>query len=140
MSRYISDTLKQHIRDDAKAICGYCQTQERIIGSPLEIDHLIPISMGGQTIRSNLWLACSTCNCFKANLIQATDHATNEIVPIFNPRNMLWYEHFTWIDEGLRMEGLTPVGRATVELLRVNNDYIVRARFLWIQTGWHPPS
>jgi hypothetical protein len=39
----------------------------------------------------------------------------------------------------LRIVGLTSVGRATVEALKMNNPYIVPARRLWIIAGWHPP-
>jgi hypothetical protein len=39
----------------------------------------------------------------------------------------------------LRIIGLMPAGRATVEALKMNNDYIVPARRLWVMAGWHPP-
>ena len=42
--------------------CGYCLTTELLIGAPMEIEHIIPTALGGQTEESNLWLACSLCN------------------------------------------------------------------------------
>jgi len=36
--------------------------------------------------------------------------------------------------------GLTPVGRATVEALRLNNEIAVEVRRNWVLVGWHPPS
>lgn len=34
----------------------------------------------------------------------------------------------------------TSTGRATVIALRLNNDYVVEARALWIESNWHPPT
>jgi hypothetical protein len=31
-------------------------------------------------------------------------------------------------------------GRATVEVLNMNNDLAVLVRRNWIQAGWHPPT
>jgi hypothetical protein len=36
--------------------------------------------------------------------------------------------------------GQTPVGRATVVALRLNNEYVVPSRRVWIAAGWHPPA
>jgi hypothetical protein len=40
----------------------------------------------------------------------------------------------------LRIEGISPTGRATVVALRMNNEHLVRARRRWVLAGWHPPS
>jgi hypothetical protein len=34
---------------------------------------------------------------------------------------------------------LTATGRATVRALRLNNEYVVEARALWMARQWHPP-
>jgi hypothetical protein len=62
------------------------------------------------------------------------------VVPLFNPREQRWSAHFAWTDGGVRIRGLTPTGRATMEALRLNNPYIVPARRLWVVAGWHPPA
>jgi hypothetical protein len=37
--------------------------------------------------------------------------------------------------------GRTPIGRATVEALRLNNEFIVIARQFWVEAGhWPPPD
>ena len=70
MSRsYIAKALRDQIATDARHRCGYCLTSARIIGAPMEIDHIIPESLGGPTLRENLWLACSMCNDHKGNRI-----------------------------------------------------------------------
>jgi hypothetical protein len=35
---------------------------------------------------------------------------------------------------------ITPVGRATVVALRLNNEYVVPSRRVWGAAGWHPPA
>jgi len=59
---------------------------------------------------------------------------------LFNPRTQRWLDHFAWDDRDTRIVGLTPTGRATVDALKLNNAYIVPARRLWVQAGWHPPK
>ena len=79
MSRsHIAKALREQIVTEARHRCGYCLTSARIIGAPMEIDHIIPESLGGPTVRENLWLACSMCNDHKANRIAALDPLTEE--------------------------------------------------------------
>lgn len=82
MSRYISNALKEKIRQQAKFRCGYCLRSELLIGMPMEFEHLIPLALGGQTVEENLWLSCRRCNEFKGIQIQGFDLETNENVPI----------------------------------------------------------
>jgi 5-methylcytosine-specific restriction endonuclease McrA len=136
----ISRALRQKITEQARHRCGYCLTSEFVVGAPMEIDHIIPLSLGGPTEESNLWLACSLCNEYKANRVAAIDPQTDEMVLLFNPRLDKWSEHFAWNSSADRMVGLTPVGRATVIALNVNRPSLVRARQAWTLVGWHPPN
>jgi len=120
--------------------CGYCQTQEVVIGMPLVIDHIIPEAKGGTSEDQNLWLACRRCNEFKGKQTSSTDPETGEQAPLFNPRIQVWSNHFAWTEEDVMIIGLTSVGRATVKALKLNNAYIVRSRRRWVSTGWHPPQ
>lgn len=106
----------------------------------MEIDHIIPESLGGLTIRENLWLACSMCNDHKGTRIAAPDPRTGETVRIFDPRRQIWSEHFTWSTEGDRIIGKTPAGRATIVVLCLNRVELVEARRGWVIAGWHPPE
>ena len=38
-----------------------------------------------------------------------------------------------------QISGITSVGRATIEALQMNNEYVVEARRFWVFAGWHPP-
>ena len=44
-----------------------------------------------------------------------------------------------WTNNGTAIAGTTAVGRATIEALNLNNEYIVRSRRRWVSIGWHPP-
>ncbi|MCX7419423.1 MAG: HNH endonuclease signature motif containing protein [Planctomycetia bacterium] len=107
---------------------------------PFEIDHVIPESLGGLTVRENLCLSCSSCNDRKNCRTAAIDPTTGQLTPLFHPRRQTWSQHFQWRDDGLRIEGLTPVGRATVLALQLNNTVLVTARRSWVRVGWHPPK
>lgn len=137
---YIPASLRRAIAEQAGQRCGYCQTTPAYSGGQLQIDHIIPLAAGGQTIESNLWLACGLCNRNKRVQTHALDPITNEIVPLFNPRLQVWWDHFAWSEDGSHVIGQTPCGRATVVALKLNNDYIVPARKNWVRVGWHPPQ
>lgn len=138
--RYIPKALRDLITEQAGRRCGYCLTQEAIVGAPMEIDHLFPESLGGSTEEDNLWLACSLCNDHKGDRVAAPDPETGEVVRLFNPRHQSWAEHFAWTAEGDRIVGLTPVGRATAIALNLNRPALARARRVWVDAGWHPPE
>lgn len=141
MSRaYIPAALRERVAAQAGRRCGYCLTAEAVIGAPLEIDHILPESLGGKTEEDNLWLACSLCNDHKGNRIAALDPVTGLQVRLFDPRRQSWAEHFVWSDAGDRIGGRTATGRATVVALNLNRPSLVQARRLWVAVGWHPPQ
>jgi len=140
MNEYIPKPLRERVAVQARHRCGYCLTSEAIVGIPMEIDHIVPRSLGGLTEEDNLWLACSLCNEHKGIRTVALDPLTGEMVPLFNPRRQVWQEHFAWTAEGDRIIGLTAIGRATVVALNLNRPSLVKARQVWVAAGWHPPK
>jgi len=130
--------LRQQITERDGHRRSYCHSPE-IVGVPMVIDHVIPANVGGATTLGNLALACYRCNEFKGARLNAVDPLTNETVPLFNPCAQEWHRHFAWSAEGLRIIGQTAIGRATVETLRLNNEWIISARQIWIRAGLHPP-
>jgi len=136
----VSASLRRQVAQDARHRCGYCLTPEPILGRPMVIDHIMPKARGGTSVRENLWLACRRCNEFKGSRTHAVDPVTDVEVALFNPRRQSWPVHFAWSEDGTEIVGLTAIGRATVACLRLNNDEIVGARWLWAQAGWHPPA
>ena len=137
---YIPVDLARRVRETARDRCGYCLSPQRLVLGRLQLEHLLPRSRGGQTEESNLWLSCALCNNYKGDRTHAFDPITNELVPLFNPRIQNWFEHFRWSEEGLRIIGLTPIGRATVEVLHLSDDPdALTVRSYWVLAGWHPP-
>jgi hypothetical protein len=61
------------------------------------------------------------------------------LTSFFNPRKQLWIEHFAWINGVTQVIGVTASGRVTATALRINNEYIVATRSIWVARGWHPP-
>lgn len=114
--------------------------QEVISGIPLTVEHITPKAKGGQDDDENLWLSCRLCNEKKSMLTEAADPLTGSIVPLFNPRQQIWSEHFAWRKEGTQIIGLTITGRATVEALSLNSELRVPSRAIWVKAGYHPPD
>ena len=135
----VPELLRQQLFKEADYRCEYCRTSHRLVGMPPVIDHITPQAAGGSDERENLAAACYRCNEFKGSKTHAPDPATGELLSLFNPRTQSWSEHFAWANGGTHIIGLTPLGRATTVALRLNNDYVVEARSLWIAREWHPP-
>jgi hypothetical protein len=136
----VSEELRARIRTQAGNRCGYCQSAQRYVFAPLEIDHIIPTARGGTDEEENLWLACRMCNGFKGDRTHGLDPLTGQEVPLYDPRQQQWAEHFSWSADGLQIIGLTPCGRATVVMLQLNNVIAVMVRREWVSAGWHPST
>ena len=136
----IPPALRIKIAESGQHRCGYCLTQVAVTGMAMEIDHLLPVAAGGDSTVENLWLACPRCNRAKGTQTHAVDAETGRQAPLFNPRTQVWREHFAWRDAGVTVVGLTPIGRATVVALDMNNNFVIRARRVWVLWGWHPPD
>jgi hypothetical protein len=138
---YIPVEIERRVRTAAKNRCGYCLSPQHLVMARLEIEHILPISKGGTNDESNLWLACPLCNRYKSDKITGVDLETGENVKLFNPRTQVWFEHFDWTEDGLRIIGKTPNGRATVTTLHLSDDPdALEVRSYWVLAGWHPPK
>ena len=97
------------------------------------------MAAGGKTRADNLCLACPSCNRYKAAHQTAVDPVTSENIALFHPRSDTWEKHFRWAENSSILEGLSPTGRATLALLRLNRPQLVNVRKLWVKLGEHPP-
>jgi hypothetical protein len=140
MATYVSEDLRARVEAADGGLCRYCLVSEINSGMPLTYDHIKPRSKGGETSFENVCRACRPCNEFKTDAVHALDPLTAEPAPLFNPRTQRWSEHFTWSADRTCVEGLSPVGRATVVALRMNRPTITTARGRWAEAGWHPPA
>ena len=121
-SQYIPVSLRQLVFDRACGLCEYCRSQAKYSTDPLVMDHIYPVSRGGQTIADNLALSCQTCNNYKYTKVEAIDPVMEQLAPLFHPRQMNWAKHFTWNEDATQLLGITPIGRATIVLLQTNRS------------------
>jgi len=135
----ISSTLRSLVAKRDGNMCAYCQTTEDNCGLRMHVDHIIPESAGGLTTPDNLCLVCFACNIYKAAHYEVVEPLSGKYVRLFNPFSQSWLSHFAWDESKINIVGLTPVGRATIETLRMNNETVVKARKRWVSGGWHPP-
>jgi hypothetical protein len=137
---YISQALRREVIERAKSRCEYCLAPMGIGTDLFAIEHITPESAGGLTVLENLALACSSCNTFKGSATTYPDPLTEQLVALFHPRQQLWETHFLWSEDTLRVIGITPTGRATVTLLRMNQQALVNLRQVLRLAGLHPPA
>ena len=48
------------------AVCYYCE--KNLKASEVTMDHVVPLSQGGKSVKSNLVVACKDCNNKKKNM------------------------------------------------------------------------
>jgi hypothetical protein len=136
---YIPLSLRRALyAERTEARCAYCQSPERLLGIPLEADHIIPEALGGKTVLENLCLCCRSCNSHKGVKVRETDPQTGRNVRLFNPKQQKWSTHFAWSEDSTLIVGRTSTGRTTVEALNMNHRLIVDLRELWQVLGQHP--
>lgn len=117
--------------------CEYCCISQVGQVATFHIDHIFPVVAGGETIADNLALACVSCSLRKGARQMLEDSETGEMVSIFNPRQQIWKEHFSW--NGVELIGLTATGRATVQALDLNRSTMLAIRAEEELLGRHPP-
>ncbi len=135
----ISVVKKRLVIERAQERCEYCQCRSDHATETFAIEHVIPVSRGGNDDVANLALACSGCNSRKYNKLEAVDPANGELVPLFNPRLQHWEEHFGWSKDYTQVIGLTATGRATTAALQMNRQNVINIRRGMFMIGVHPP-
>lgn len=139
MSDTISKQTRRAVAERAKGCCEYCYSQERFAPVSFSVEHIIPRQVGGASAIDNLALSCQECNNHKYIKIKAYDPASDELVPLYHPRQHHWAEHFTWSDDFTFIIGISPTGRATIEALQLNRQGVVNLRRVLYEMAEHPP-
>jgi HNH endonuclease len=124
----------------AQGYCEYCRSPMRYSPDPFAVEHIVPRVAGGGNEPSNLALSCQGCNNLKFVSIEAVDPVIGVMVPLFHPRQQRWSQHFLWSQDTTVVVGRTPIGRATVERLRLNREGVVNLRRVLATIGQHPPQ
>jgi hypothetical protein len=140
MGDRISAKLRQAVAERARGYCEFCRCPDCVSPQPFSIDHVFPKSRGGLTTFENLALICQGCNNHKYDKIEGFDPELQQKVRLYNPRQDLWHQHFQWSDDYRTIIGITAIGRATIETLKLNRDRVVNLRRVLLVTGDHPPQ
>jgi hypothetical protein len=135
----LSEITKDRVRQRAENRCEHCLSHQNYILGRLQIDHIQPLSKGGVNTEDNLCLACELCNQYKWTKTEGLEPESGKIVPLFNPRNQKWKDHFTWNLDGIEIIGITACGRATIDALKLNNNLAIIVRKNWLQACLQPP-
>jgi hypothetical protein len=135
---YIPGAYRNIVIARASERCEYCLSPVAWSPEIFEIEHIIPLSSGGATELSNLAYACPACNRYKRNQQTTRDPETGQSVPYFNPRKHVWQEHFMWSEDLLSIVGMTAIGRATANALKMNRSAVQRFRYALVRIGQHP--
>lgn len=133
----LTEGQKQRVRERAHDCCEYCRIAQASRMVRFQIDHIIAVSHGGTDDESNLCLACFKCNGYKGPNIAAADPVTGTATFLFNPRTQSWDKHFRLNDDAT-ITGITPEGRTTINVLRINDDGRVIQRLGDIETDDYP--
>ncbi len=140
MSRtYIKKAIRKKVLEQAQGMCEYCKSPRAYATELFTLDHIIPISKDGSNTANNLAYCCSGCNIFKSDIIVILADNEQEWITLYHPRTQDWSKHFAWSEDYKEIIGLTPSGRVTVELLRLNRNSLKNLREVLVVVGKHPP-
>ena len=127
----------REIRRRAGGCCEYCLLPPYDVYAAFHIDHIIPAKHGGDNSTDNLCLACADCNRYKGPNVAALDPPTEEPTRLYNPRQQEWDGHFE-LNVDMTIAGLTPEGRATIAVLRMNTEHRIIQRYEAWMRGEYP--
>lgn len=130
----LSSDVRELVRRRAQGLCEYCRLPQEASILPHQVDHIIGKQHHGLDDLTNLCLCCIRCNLKKGPNIASIDPETGLVVALYHPRQQTWREHLGVSSDGT-LQGQTPEGRATVQLLDMNEEDRVRLRRLLLRRG-----
>ncbi len=109
------------VRDRAEDWCEYCRLpQSAFPFLTFHIEHIYARQHVQDDRESNLCLACPNCNLHKGPNLTSLSADGGEILPLFNPREQTWDDHFEVV--GGKVIGRTTIGEVTAKRLQMNVD------------------
>lgn len=131
--------LAEEVRRRAGHCCEYYRLPQAAFLRSFHIEHINARQHGGSKQLDNLALACWHCNLKKGPNLAGIDPRTGQSAALFHPRKERWRDHFsvrigTFRTLSIEIQGLTPVGRATVRVLGFNEEMRQMLRYeLWLE-------
>lgn len=133
----VTQEQRRLARERAGNCCEYCRVAETDRLSRLHVDHIIAQKHGGTDEDDNLCVACYKCNGYKGSNVAGLDPVSGEATRLYNPRQQRWDEHFR-VNPDATLTGLTPEGRTTTAVLRINDPARVVPRRLALIVNEYP--
>jgi HNH endonuclease len=137
---YVSVAIQRALLELSRGYCEYCVLPSNFSTDFYHNEHIIPLILNGKTELENLARSCGICNNGKRDKIEHIDPLTRQVVRLYHPRQDMWTDHFQWSGDNLYIVGLTPIGRATIDLLKLNRSNAFNLRKLLKLADLHPPS
>lgn len=128
-----AESVRERVRRRAGDRCEYCGLRQEHCEFALHLEHILARQHIAGGDLDNLALACHFCNRKKGPNLAGIDPMTGEVTVLFHPRRDSWCDHFRW--NGPLIEGLSPVGRATVSVLALNDGKRMRLRVQLLEKG-----
>jgi hypothetical protein len=126
------------VQERAHFSCEYCRYPLIYSHDSFHYEHIISLFHGGTNDLINIAFSCDGCNTNKNVHIFWLDPETGVQSPLYNPRKENWRNHFYWNDDFTKILGLTPQGRATIVLLKLNRPGLINIRKALIAFGVFP--
>jgi hypothetical protein len=123
----MDNALRNFVTERAHCRCEFCtihQDDDPVLR--FQVDRVVPGQHGGEYTPENTALACHRCNQKKGPNLAGIDPQDGSMQPLFNPRRDDWSTHFAF--EGPVVVGLTPIGRATIGTLGINDARQLKLR------------
>lgn len=133
----LSDEQRRLVRERAANCCEYCRVSQNGFLVGFQVDHIIAIKQGGTDSDDNLCLACYKCNGYKGSNVAGLDPLTGNATKLYHPREQNWDDHLM-INADATLSGLTPEGRTTIFVLRINDAKRVKKRLGELTVGDYP--
>jgi hypothetical protein len=136
----LSAALRREVIERAGNCCEYCRISQEDRVMPYDVALIIPEKHGGAVTLDNVCWSCYVCSGSKGSDISSIDRdGSGKLTPLFNPRQQKWDEHFRVDLSTGTIEPLTPEGRVTVSVLRLNDSVsVVHYRRWLIRLGRYP--
>lgn len=136
----LPSSIREAVILRASKCCEYCLSQDKYSPHAFTLDHILPESLGGTDDFENLAYACFLCNRLKSNKLKIFDPNSSKWIPLFNPRNHIWREHFSWNETYTHIIGISLIGNLTISELQLNREKLIEYRQCIIPFGVHPPT
>jgi hypothetical protein len=134
---YIAKNTRVKVKNRAEDSCEYCLINEAFSVIGFEVDHIIPIKHGGGSDLENLAYSCAICNFYKGSDVATVFLPDRNPIRLFHPRADQWKDHFEWDREGMLI-AKSPVGAATIKVLKLNQPERFTERHLLIKAKLYP--